>query len=137
MTHPTAASRAERLYTRLLWVFPREFRTRFAADMTELFRDQIRSARAENRWSALVAFWLRAVSGLVRAAAIEHLEAIRNPIITERRESMLDSLRVDLNFAGRMLRKSPLFSGVAILCISLGSGAVTTVFSSPSVNGRR
>src|SRR4026209_629806 len=42
---------------------------------------------------------------------------------------MLDSLRSDLHFAGRMLRKSPLFTIVAVLCISLGSGAVTTVFS--------
>jgi hypothetical protein len=42
---------------------------------------------------------------------------------------MLDSLRHDLHFAGRMLRKSPLFTAVAVLCISLGSGAVTTVFS--------
>jgi hypothetical protein len=49
-----------------------------------------------------------------------------NPI---RSESMLDSLRGDLRFAGRMLRKSPVFTGVVVLCISLGSGAVTTIFS--------
>jgi len=42
---------------------------------------------------------------------------------------MLDSLRSDLHFAQRMLRKAPLFTIVAALCISLGSGAVTTVFS--------
>src|SRR5688572_24399309 len=42
---------------------------------------------------------------------------------------MLESLTNDLHFAGRVLRKAPLFTIVAVMCISLGSGAVTTVFS--------
>src|SRR3954468_2469427 len=42
---------------------------------------------------------------------------------------MFDSLRADLGFAARLLRKSPLFTGVAVGCIALGSGAVATIFS--------
>ena len=42
---------------------------------------------------------------------------------------MLETVAGDLRFAARMLRKSPLFTFVAVLCISLGSGAVTTIFS--------
>ena len=42
---------------------------------------------------------------------------------------MLETLLSDLRFAGRMLRKSPVFTAVAIIVISLGSGAVTTIFS--------
>ncbi|MGH7617140.1 MAG: ABC transporter permease [Gemmatimonadaceae bacterium] len=42
---------------------------------------------------------------------------------------MLDSSRSDLRFAVRMLRKSPVFTIVSVLAISLGAGAVTTVFS--------
>ena len=35
----------------------------------------------------------------------------------------------DLRFAGRMLRKSPVFSMAIVFVIALGSGAVTTIFS--------
>lgn len=42
---------------------------------------------------------------------------------------MLTTLSSDLRFAGRVLRKSPLFTIVAAFCIALGSGAVATIFS--------
>ena len=35
----------------------------------------------------------------------------------------------DLRFATRMLRKNPVFTSVVVLVVSLGSGAVTTIFS--------
>ena len=43
---------------------------------------------------------------------------------------MLQTVGSDLRFAGRMLRRSPVFTVVAVLIISLGCGAVTTIFSS-------
>ena len=42
---------------------------------------------------------------------------------------MLETLWSDARFVGRMLRKSPVFTIVAVLCISLGAGAVTTIYS--------
>jgi len=42
---------------------------------------------------------------------------------------MRDSLMMDLRFAGRMLRKSPVFTIVAASCIAIGSGAMATIFS--------
>lgn len=42
---------------------------------------------------------------------------------------MIESVAADLRFAGRMIRRSPLFAVVAVSCISLGSGSVATIFS--------
>lgn len=42
---------------------------------------------------------------------------------------MLETVRTDLRLAARMLWKSPLFTVVAVLCIAVGSGAVTTIYS--------
>jgi predicted permease len=44
-------------------------------------------------------------------------------------ESLVGTLLADARFAGRMLRKSPVFTVVVVFVISLGSGAVTTIFS--------
>jgi predicted permease len=44
-------------------------------------------------------------------------------------ENVVGTAVADLRFAGRMLRKSPVFTVVVIFVISLGSGAVTTIFS--------
>jgi predicted permease len=41
----------------------------------------------------------------------------------------MHSILHDLRFAVRMLRKSPVFTVIAVLVITLGTGAVTTIFS--------
>jgi predicted permease len=42
---------------------------------------------------------------------------------------MLTTFVGDVRLAARMLRRSPVFTIVAVLCVSIGSGAVTTIFS--------
>jgi predicted permease len=48
---------------------------------------------------------------------------------SSRAASAIESFFADLRYAGRMLRKSPVFSVVTILVVALGTGAVTTIFS--------
>ena len=42
---------------------------------------------------------------------------------------MLHSFLQDVRYAVRMLRKSPVFTAIAVVVITLGTGAVTTIFS--------
>ena len=46
-----------------------------------------------------------------------------------RSDSVLHTILQDLRYAVRMLRKSPVFTVIAVVVITLGTGAVTTIFS--------
>ena len=116
----------------LVALFPREFRESFGDDMRDVLRDQLDAARG--RWGVLgvARVWTLTLVALPLAALRAHRDALRPSATTldrTRRPNMLDSTRNDLRFAVRMLRKSPLFAVVAVVAISLGAGAVTTIFS--------
>ena len=67
----------------------------------------------------------------VRAARLEigNSTTVRETVRSHGWENAVSSVIADLRYAGRMLRKSPVFTIVVIAVISLGTGAVTTVFS--------
>jgi predicted permease len=131
---------SDRLFAKLLWLFPAAFRARFGQDMRELFRDQLRHARSLGGSRAVLELWIRVIPSLAHAALVERAEEWRAMmretrarrragLSTTRGDSVLETLRHDLRFAVRMLRRSPVFTVVAVAIISLGCGAVTTIFS--------
>jgi predicted permease len=66
-----------------------------------------------------------------RAARLEmgSATAVRERVRDYGWENVVGTLLADGRFAARMLRKSPVFTVVVVFVISLGSGAVTTIFS--------
>jgi len=66
-----------------------------------------------------------------RAAMLEigNATVVREQVRGAGWESAVESLFTDLRYAGRVLRKSPVFTIVTMFVIALGTGAVTTIFS--------
>lgn len=127
---------ATRVYRRLLHLYPEAFRERFGADMADLFEDQLRHATQRGHAAVLIT-WARTLTSLLGTSLLERRDALFDrpafallpPAPPPRRDGMLTTLATDLRFAIRMLRKSPVFTLVAVLVISLGTGAVTTIYS--------
>ena len=132
---------SERVFALLLGLFPRQFRERFGPDMRDVFRDQVRAARARGGTRGVLRLWMQVLPSLTRAALLERGESARLTLRrlrvatqpgrfeSTRSDSVLETLASDVRFAVRMLRRSPVFTGVAIAIISLGCGAVSTIFS--------
>src|SRR5215211_5378867 len=74
---------------------------------------------------------LRDLAKPAQALPVESKPPCPRPAISQPRpgDRMLQLLTADLRFAGRTLRKSPIFTVVAVVCIAIGSGAVATIFS--------
>ncbi len=76
--------------------------------------------------------WFRILLDLLLTVPPDRLEAWRRRRagrVSHRRGGFMESLRQDLSYAFRVLRKSPVFTVVAVLTVAIGVGATTTVFS--------
>lgn len=115
-----------RLFRLLLALFPRAFRDVYGDDMREVFIDQRRATRAHAGRAGVLRLWLRTCLRMTGAAVSEH-RAVRTS--RTRGLPMFESLFADLRMTRRSLGRSPLFTVVAVGALSLGIGAVATIFS--------
>jgi putative ABC transport system permease protein len=96
---------SERIYRRLLHLYPREFRDEYGDEMSLLFRDRASEGG--------IGLWFQVLGDLIFHAPHEHWN-----VLTQ-----------DLRFAIRQVWRSPGFSAVVIVTLALGIGGTTAVFS--------
>jgi predicted permease len=115
---------ADRMLRLLLAMFPRSFRDAFGDDMRVVFTEQRRAARAAGA-GAVVRFWCRSLTGMPAAAWRERRAARRSVRALPWHETLLS----DVQLAGRLLSRAPLFTALVVTAIAVGVGGVATVFS--------
>lgn len=119
------------LFNLLLALFPRPFREVYGDDMRGVFVDQLRETRRRAGLIGVVRLWLRTIVRMIAAAWSERRS---RALARDSRRGLkampsIEALFSDLKLARRSLTRSPLFTLVAVGALSIGVGAVATIFS--------
>ncbi|HXT16385.1 MAG TPA: ABC transporter permease [Gemmatimonadaceae bacterium] len=115
---------AERWYARLLWLYPAEFRRRYARAMLDFHRDRVAAAR--QRGESMLLLWTSTVLDVIVTAAAERLR----PLTTRStREPVMQTMIQDIEYGLRGFRRRPAFAAIIIATIALGVGVNAAIFS--------
>ncbi len=135
-----SASLSLRLYSCLLYAYPPSFRSRFGADMADVFGRDLGRMRGRGRL-ALLAFWVRTCRQALVLALAEHWEnaglsksagasrsGLRDNACRKGSELIMSSLAADIRLALRLFAKHPLASGIAAAALAIGIGLSASAF---------
>ena len=124
-----------RLYGVLIRLIPTGLRHEFGPAMEDTFERRWTDARASGLWTCVRVF-AREFSGVIAVPLSERCRASAQLssrklqwTVSTRKRGPMESVRNDLRFAVRLVRKHPAFTIVTLTILALGIGAVTAVFS--------
>jgi hypothetical protein len=125
-------TRHERIYRRLLRVYPDDFRAQYGAEMTRLFGDQLRDAQSSGRPTAIASLWLRSIGDLVASAPQHHLEKERlvpQPVDVSTGTTLVPERRHPDRLRRVLLGLLPLW--IVILRLIANPGSMDPLFEKP------
>lgn len=76
MPSPKVIAVSDKIFRKLLWLYPQPYRRDFGDLMALLFRDQCRAAWQRERYAGLLKLWLRTLPDLGKTSLIEQLNQI-------------------------------------------------------------
>lgn len=122
----------DRAYRALLRLYPATFRDDYGEEMTRLFREQLRDARASNGRRAVVGLWARTIADVLETAPGHHLRKehpVPEPIPAGASSSVV-SVRPASRSGGRvLLGLLPLW--VLIIVTLVAPGFMDPLFANP------
>ncbi len=108
-----STSWSQKLFRKLLRVFPADFCANYGGEMEGVFREQHREAGERGGMVGLLRLWAETLSGIFSTAPREHWEILKS----------------DCAYAFRMMRNNLGFTTIAIITLGLGIGVNTALFS--------